>query len=133
MRRLALVTVLVLASVCCTLFAACGDDGGCSAVGCGPELSLQIRRAVWEPGTWTLELDSSVYCTWEVSASGDSEPVGCGGGEGPRLYLDSKPEELTVSLSRDGEPIGSRTIRPDYQTSHDECLTCTSADEVVEF
>lgn len=132
MRRLALVTVLVLASVCCTLLVACGGEG-CSAVGCGPKLTLQIRRPTWEPGTWTLALDSNLYCTWEVSGSGESAPAGCGGGDGPLVQLDAEPEEIVVSLRRDGTPIGSQVVRPAYRTSGDECLTCTSANEVVEF
>lgn len=133
MNRIALLALLLVAAGVAG-FSDCGlEESGCSGVGCGPTLVLEVRPATWEPGTWRIDLGEGGSCTWTVPDPGGYQPERCPGGEQPEFWMWTEVPELTVSISRDGTPIGSRTIRPDYETSGDECLTCTSAREVVEF
>jgi hypothetical protein len=133
MRRLALLPVVLLTAG----LSACSDEEGCSNVGCAAPLTLDVQRATWEAGLWEVELafgDTDLRCTWNVPAPAPgTDPDRCRGSERPSFELGTETAEVTVSLVHDGVAAGTRVVRPHYTEYGDECLSCRSADEVVEF
>jgi len=133
--------LISLGVLCSTL--ACGS--GCDAVGCPFPLSVRLTTPLSESGSYEIVIEhdgSTERCTFELDANDPPRGVSqdCapffiafdGSGALTAIEINEAPQQLSVTVLRDGNPARSATLSPEYerQNVNDEgCGTCPVAIE----
>lgn len=137
------------AMIGCSAMGGCWPGEDCEPFCEEPIVTLEVRRASWEPGTWTVEVQGTSFepvpCTFTVDEHLPSEgrcafmsflKVQDDGSPYVLFFLDGEaPPSLTVTATRDGAPAGNVQVTPRYERPSDTCggvCEAAIAHEVVE-
>ncbi|MBI4703748.1 MAG: hypothetical protein HY744_21775 [Deltaproteobacteria bacterium] len=134
----------------------CGlESEGCTMLGCGPALRVELARTAWEPGGYQIDVKAdgvATSCAVTLPFSSCANLVTCDRAD-PGFLVESSgcalpaaeheilgvlwplsgPAEVTVEVRQNGKLLGSGTYEPTYATSQpngEGCEpTCSQADE----
>lgn len=150
MNRMNLRRTLAFTSILISALAGCGggDDngGGCTEIGCGPALRVELARSAWTAGTYEIVVEADTVttnCTVKLPFSSCDNLVVCDR-PNPGFFVEVSgcalsadqhsipavswnekgPTSVTISVLQDGAVIGTDMFQPTYATSAPNGADC---------
>lgn len=131
--------LLFLGAALVGLVGASCEPQGCTLIGCGPSFKVELQRAAWTPGEYTVTVvadDETFECAVSFPLQCDAPPPcpedaefilalsGCAGdpAEHSLPWLEfqqgSVPAAVEVRVHQDGALLGEGAYTPEYDESH---------------